>query len=90
MTEVLHTDGSWRLARNKPLNLQTKVCLEHKCPSGGYSHTWAACRFNYFYFNVPCGWCGEVAPKGLQGLFVMLTDDNLRVNPKEHRMRPHP
>ena len=90
MTDVLHTDGNWRLAPNKNMITRAKVCLEHKCPSGNYNGDWVPHRFNYYYFNVPCDWCGEVASDGLQGLFVMLTDCDLRVNPKEHRMRPHP
>jgi hypothetical protein len=92
MTEVLYTDGNWRLALNQFVNLKTKACLEHKCPTGNYNGDWVAHRFNYFYFNVPCAWCGELAPEGLQGLFVMLTDDNLRT--KEHgtlhHMQPSP
>ncbi len=79
MNQTLHTEGRWRLVLDTGLKEEEfRHYIEHHCGENRhYSKVWIGMRYRYRYFEYPCSWCEESVPKGLQALFVLLTDDQM-------------
>ena len=71
MIEVVFEDSGWKLKRDPELaNPIMKYWLFHQCDDGRTGEWWVERYFSII--SEPCGFCGSVCPKGLQGLYNML------------------
>ena len=88
MTQVLLTDGEWRIV-NGPGRFRSRAFIEHRCRAdSSYKGVWVPMRFQYYQFSSPCGWCKARVPEGLQGAWALFTDSDLHTTESSISLHP--
>jgi hypothetical protein len=74
--ELIMKEGRWQLMYNPENAFHGYYFLRHTCyKRGRVSENYLRHWYFWRHFHQPCIWCEELPPKGLQTLYVLMTDD---------------